>query len=262
MSSRPLTSAAYLLPPATDPIGPATHRPQPDIAGRTLRSAAGAIETEATAKPDASPRLYQALRCDPQDQAACILVKTEKLLRTYGHHKIRVAEIADACGFSAANVYRYFSTRSAILDALASHYLREAERTALAGVIRGGCSARDRLDAFLIGLNTALIIFSDSEPKVSELLADAAAEQRPCYLRHDARVVRRIPVILAAAAASGEFWLEGDAAQEARCVKAAACALVEPDVIRLRRDRYDVSARKSLSRLIAAALLNRSVSPS
>jgi len=198
MSSRPLTSAAYLLPPATDPIGPATHRPQPDIAGRTLRSAAGAIETEATAKPDASPRLYQALRCDPQDQAACILVKTEKLLRTYGHHKIRVAEIADACGFSAANVYRYFSTRSAILDALASHYLREAERTALAGVIRGGCSARDRLDAFLIGLNTALIIFSDSEPKVSELLADAAAEQRPCYLRHDARVVRRIAVILAA----------------------------------------------------------------
>src|SRR5260221_14412202 len=111
MSCGHLTSAPYPVPPALNQLGPATHRAQPDIAGRTLSSAAGAIETEATAKPDASPRLYQALRCDPQDQAACILVKTEKLLRTYGHHKIRVAEIADACGFSAANVSRYFSTR-------------------------------------------------------------------------------------------------------------------------------------------------------
>src|SRR5260370_3387297 len=181
MSSRPLTSAAYPVPPATDPIGPATHRAQPDIAGTRLRSAAGAVETEATAKPDASPRLYQALRCDPQDQAACILVKTERLLRTYGHHKIRVAEIADACGFSATNVYRYFSTRSAILDALASHYLREAERTALAGVIRGGDSARDRLDAFLIRFNTALIIFSASQPKVPQLPPPAPAQHSPSY---------------------------------------------------------------------------------
>jgi AcrR family transcriptional regulator len=172
-----------------------------------------------------------------------------------------VAEIADACGFSAANVYRYFSSRGAILDALASHYLREAERTALACAIRNRRSARDRLSAFLIGLNTALVIFADSEPKVIELLADAAAEQWPCYSRHDARVVRRIAMILAAASASGEFRLEADAAQEARHVK-AACALLEPDVIRLRRNSYDVATREALSRLIAAALLNRSLSPS
>src|SRR5258708_3657803 len=187
MSSRPLTSAAYPVPPATDPIGPATHRAQPDIAGTRLRSAAGAVETEATAKPDASPRLYQALRCDPQDQAACILVKTERLLRTYGHHKIRVAEIADACGFSATNVYRYFSTRSAILDALASHYLREAERTALAGVIRGGDSARDRLHPFLICFNPALITLSASDPTASAVLAHAAAGTRPLHFRPCAR---------------------------------------------------------------------------
>src|SRR5260370_40913755 len=150
MSSRPLTSAAYPVPPATDPIGPATHRAQPDIAGTRLRSAAGAVETEATAKPDASPRLYQALRCDPQDQAACILVKTARLLRTYGHHKIRVAEIADPCGFSATNVYRHISTRSAILDALACHYLPDAARTALAGVLRGGDWPLARPPRFLL----------------------------------------------------------------------------------------------------------------
>jgi AcrR family transcriptional regulator len=218
--------------------------------------------TETAGKPGARPRLYRALRGDPQVQATRILLETERLLRIYGHRKIRVANVADACGFSAANVYRYFSSRRAILDTLASHYLREAERTALAGAICSSNSAWDRLSGFLTGLNTALIIFSDSEPQISELLADASAEQWPSYSHYDALVVRRIAKILAEASASGEFRLEADTEQEARRVKAAACALVEPDVIRLRRDKHDVRTREALSRLIAAALLNQSVSPS
>jgi AcrR family transcriptional regulator len=233
MSSRRLQSAIWPVPPATETSG----------------------------KPAASPRLYRALRCDAQHGAKRILLETETLLRIYGHGKIRVADVADACGFSAANVYRYFSSRRAILDTLASHYLREAERIALACAICGSYSARDRLSGFLTGLNTALIFFSDSEPQVCELLADAAAEQWPRYSHHDARVVRRIAKILTEASASGEFRLEADPDQEARRVKAAACALVEPDVIRLCRDKHDVCTREALSRLIAAALLNRSVPP-
>jgi AcrR family transcriptional regulator len=218
--------------------------------------------TGTTGKLDASPRPYRALRCDPHDQATRILIETETLLGIYGHRKIRVADVADACGFSAANVYRYFPSRRALLDTLASHYLREAERAALAGAARRSYSARDRLSGFLIGLNTALTSVSDSEPQVGEMLADAAAERWPCYSHYDALVLRRIAKILAPANASGEFRLEGDAGQEARRVKAAACALLEPDVIRLCRDRHDVRTGEALSRLIAAALMNRSVSPS
>jgi hypothetical protein len=104
--------------------------------------------------------------------------------------------------------------------------------------------------------------FADCEPRISALLADATAEQWPCYSHYDARLVHHITRILAAASASGEFRLAGDAGQEARHVKAAACALVEPDVVLSCRDRYDASAREAVSRLIADALLNRSVSPS
>src|SRR5258706_7010314 len=81
---------------------------------------------ETAGKPNASPLLYRALSCDPQDKATRILFETETLLRICGHRKIRVADVADACGFSAANAYRYFSSRRAILDTLASHCLREA----------------------------------------------------------------------------------------------------------------------------------------
>lgn len=290
MSSRRLVATGP-VPPATDPIGPATHcaqtelavpllRPRsssaeaagghpgtpriscpPDIAGTTLRRAACTVGVQTVGERGANPRLYRALPCDPEDQTTHILFETERLLRIYGNRKIRVADIAEACGFSAANVYRYFLSRRAILDRLASHYLREAERTGLAYAICNSYSARERLSGFLTGVNSCLIVFSDSEPQVSELLADATAEQWPCYSQHDARVVRRIAKILTEGRVSGEFGLEGDTEQEARRVKAAACALVEPDVIRLCRDRHGVRTREALSRLIATALLNQSVSP-
>ncbi|SHH03773.1 transcriptional regulator, TetR family [Bradyrhizobium erythrophlei] len=267
MSSRPLTSATCPVPPATDTIGPLAH-PRTESATahhfaalpdpRRVRSSS----VEAVDKPDASPRLYGDLRRAPRENATRILLETERLLRIYGHRKITVADVADACGFSPANVYRYFSSRRAILGALASHYLHETERAALACAICNGHSARDRLSGFLTGLNTALIIFADREPRVSELLADATAEQWPCYRHYDARLVRHITKILAAASASGDFGLAGDAEQEARRIKAAACALVEPDVVLSYRDRYDASTREAVSRLIADALLNRSMSPS
>ncbi|MDE5445792.1 TetR family transcriptional regulator [Bradyrhizobium sp. CSA207] len=217
---------------------------------------------EAADKPGVSPRLYGALHCTTRENATRILRETERLLRIYGHRKITVADVADACGFSAANVYRYFSSRRAILNALAAHYLRETARAALGCAICNSHSARDRLSGFLAGLNTALTIFADREPRVSQLLADATAEQWPCYTHYDARLVRHITKILSAASASGEFRLADDAEQEARRVKAAACALVEPDVVRSCRDRYAGSTREAVSQLIADAMLSQSVSAS
>jgi AcrR family transcriptional regulator len=268
MSSRPLVSATCPVPPATDPIGPLTHHTGAELATahhfaalpspRRVRSSS----VEAPDKPGVSPRLYGTVQGAPQENAARILIETERLLRICGHRKVTVADIANACGFSAANVYRYFSSRRVMLDTLASHYLHETERAALACAIRNSSSARDRLSGFLTGLNTALMIFADREPRVSELLADATAEQWSCYIHYDARLVRHITRILAAASASGEFRLVGDAGQEARRVKAAACALVEPDVILSCRNRYDAATRETVSRLIAAALSNQSVSPS
>jgi AcrR family transcriptional regulator len=268
MSSRPVASATCPVPPATDPIGPLTHHAGAEFATAHHFAALPSpprvcsSPAEAADKPDASLRLYGALQCDPRDNTTCIIIEAERLLRICGHRKITVADIADACGFSAANVYRYFSSRRAILDALASHYLREAERAALVCAICNSRSARDRLSGFLTGLNKALMIFTDREPRVSQLLADATAEQWPCYTHYDARLVRHIAKILFAASASGEFRLADDAEQEARRVKAAACALVEPDVILSCRDRYDASTRGAVSQLIADALLNQSVSPS
>ncbi|MBC9879877.1 TetR/AcrR family transcriptional regulator [Bradyrhizobium sp. INPA01-394B] len=232
-----------------------------DISGETCRHSTCANRIMPTGRLGANPQLFSVLPSQPQNQASLILVETEILLRMYGHRKIRVADIADACAFSAANVYRYFPSRRAILNALASHYLSEAELTAVACATRNSNSAQDRLSGFLLGLNTTLIITSDSEPQISELLADAATEQWPCYSHYSARVILRIANFLTEASVSGDLALEADLEQEAKRVKAGACALVEPDVIRLCRDKHDANTREGLSRLIAAALFSVSASP-
>jgi AcrR family transcriptional regulator len=220
VSTGDLSPAACPVPPAADPFGPATRQ------ART---------------------------------ATRILCETERLLKVHGHRKITLADIAEACGFSPANLYRYFLSRHAILDALASRYLREAEHTALARALRGSDSARGRLSGFLTGLNETLVTIFDGQPQVGELIADASAERWPCYSHYEALVVRHIAEILADGSASGEFRLEDDAEPEARRVKAAACALVEPHVIRLCRNGHDVSTREALGRLIAAAVVSPSV---
>src|SRR5260370_424410 len=225
MSSRPLASATCPVPPATDPIGPLTHHAGAELATahhfaalpspRRVRSSS----VEPADKPGASPRLYGSLQGAPRENAARILMETERLLRVCGHRKVTVADVADACGFSAANVYRYFSSRRVILDTLAAHYLRETERAALGCAIRNSYSARDRLSGFLTGLNTALMIFAACEPRVSALLAQAAVEQWPCCTRHDARLVRHITKLLAAPSASRDFRQPVHAEREGRRLK-------------------------------------------
>ncbi len=124
MSSRPLASATCPVLPATDRIGPLTHPSRTELA--TTRGFAAlqkpqpvrSSSVEASDKPGASPRLYGSLHCAPRENATRILIEIERLLRIGGHRKVTVADIADACGFSAANVYRYFSSRRAMLSRL------------------------------------------------------------------------------------------------------------------------------------------------
>src|SRR5271166_4194748 len=47
-----------------------------------------------------------------------ILKEAERLFRHYGYSKTTVADIADACAMSSANVYRFFASKSAIVEAI------------------------------------------------------------------------------------------------------------------------------------------------
>src|SRR5271166_5758621 len=58
---------------------------------------------------------------------ARILSEAERLFRHYGHAKTTVADIAEACAMSSANVYRFFPSKSAINESICGVIISELE---------------------------------------------------------------------------------------------------------------------------------------
>jgi AcrR family transcriptional regulator len=52
-----------------------------------------------------------------------ILTTTEKLLRRYGASKLSVVDVAREIGMSHGNIYRFFSSKSVLLEAIAERWL-------------------------------------------------------------------------------------------------------------------------------------------
>ena len=70
----------------------------------------------------------------PDDTRARIIERAEMLFRRMGFAKTAVADIAGELGMSPANIYRFFSSKHAIVEAICQHCLAELEAKAWAVV--------------------------------------------------------------------------------------------------------------------------------
>jgi len=85
----------------------------------------------------------------PDDTRARIMDAAEGLFRTLGFHKTAVADIAAALKMSPANVYRFFPSKNAIVEAICQRCLRELEERAWA-VARSRGSAAERIERLVL----------------------------------------------------------------------------------------------------------------
>jgi AcrR family transcriptional regulator len=75
-------------------------------------------------------------RTDPDEVRARILDVAEERFRRVGYHKTSVADIASELGMSPANVYRFFSSRDAINEAICRRVVKEVADIAFASRAR------------------------------------------------------------------------------------------------------------------------------
>src|SRR5258707_3990083 len=68
----------------------------------------------------------------PDDTRARIVETAETLFRRLGYAKTAVADIAAELNMSPANVYRFFSSKNAIVEAICERCLGELDETAWA----------------------------------------------------------------------------------------------------------------------------------
>jgi AcrR family transcriptional regulator len=88
-------------------------------------------------------------RTKPDDTRARIMDTAEALFRRLGYAKTAVADIAGELKMSPANVYRFFPSKNAIIEAICQRCLGELEDTAWA-VARSRGSAAERLERLVL----------------------------------------------------------------------------------------------------------------
>ena len=89
------------------------------------------------------------VKTKPDDTRARIMDAAEALFRRLGFAKTAVADIAADLRMSPANVYRFFPSKNAIVEAICQRCLRELEEKAWA-VARARGSAADRIERLVL----------------------------------------------------------------------------------------------------------------
>ena len=133
-----------------------------------------------------------------------IMNAAEEHFRRYGYAKTTVADIAKACGMSPANVYRFFDSKAAIVDAIAELWLGETVRAAKTIASRGAPAA-ERLEAYVVEVHRMMRDQYTNESSVHELCSVVIAERRPVVQAYKNSMRSILMDILEDGRSGGEF---------------------------------------------------------
>ena len=96
-----------------------------------------------------NPPVISQAKAKPDDTRARIMDTAEALFRRIGYHKTAVADIAAELKMSPANVYRFFPSKNAIIEAICQRCLGECEERAWAAARSRG-SASERIERLVL----------------------------------------------------------------------------------------------------------------
>src|SRR3977135_2300761 len=112
------------------------------------------------------------VRTKPEDTRARIIETAEALFRRLGFAKTAVADIAAELGMSPANVYRFFASKNAIVEAICKRCLSEVEEKAWT-VARSKAPAAHRVERLILEILAYHKENLVTEQRVNELVLAA-----------------------------------------------------------------------------------------
>ncbi len=174
---------------------------------------------------DRSSRLAT-LSLEALETRSRILEDAERLFRVYGYSKTTVADIAQACRMSPANVYRFFTSKSAINNAICERIIAEDEE-ALKGIARLPIPASERITRLVVELNRRSVQNFIDNKKVHEMVMVALEERWEAIREHIHRVRDVFGVVIQDGIDRGEFRQQ-DVKRAAECSCAAMAPLRHP----------------------------------
>ena len=144
------------------------------------------------------------VRAKPDDTRARIMAAAEALFRRLGFAKTTVADIAAELEMSPANVYRFFSSKNAIVEAICKHCLTEVEEMAWT-VARSKASGAERMERLILEILAYHKENFVSEQRVNELVVAAIEGSWDAIKAHKQNMQNVAELILRDGIAAGEF---------------------------------------------------------
>jgi len=181
-----------------------------------------------------------------------ILTVASEHLRQFGLKRFTVVAVAEEAGMTHANVYRYFPSRAALVDAVVDVWLKATERR-LADIADGPDPADDKLERLILALAKANRDLLTEEPHLFAALSQAAAKRHAISRRNRARVRALFERVIDEGIASGSFEPR-DRDRAIAFVIDATHRFIHPAALELDADVPQASIDVRLSTLIRVAL--------
>jgi AcrR family transcriptional regulator len=189
----------------------------------------------------------------PDDTRARIIETAEMLFRRLGFGKTTVADIAAELKMSPANVYRFFPSKDAIVEAICKHCLKEVEEKAWA-VARSKAPAGQRLERLVLEILKYHKENLVAEKRVNELVVAAIEHSWESIRIHKDAIRNVLELIVRDGIEAGEFETL-DPRPTAELLMRSLVAFMNPILIGTcleEGEDIDVQARDSVRFLLRA----------
>lgn len=163
------------------------------------------------------------------DTRTRILLVAERLFREIGYQKTTVADIAKVLKMSPANVYRFFDSKNAIHQGVATRLMGEVE-AAVATIADEPLGPKDRLREMLATIHHMNSERYVGDAKLHEMVALALEENWDICDAHLGHLGEILGKVIAEGVAAGEFK-PCNVELTTRCVHLAMCRFFHPQMI-------------------------------
>jgi len=181
-----------------------------------------------------------------------ILTVASEHLRKFGLKRFTVVAVAEEAGMTHANVYRYFPSRVALIDAVVDVWLKATERR-LADIADGPDPADDKLERLIMALAKANRDLLSEDPHLFAALSQAVAKRHAISRRNRTRVRSLFERVVDEGIATGVFEPR-DRDRAVAFVIDATHRFIHPASLALEGDVPQASVDARLSTLIRVIL--------
>lgn len=144
------------------------------------------------------------VRYSKEENRERILTKADELFRQYGFAKTTVADIADELRMSTANIYKFFPSKDAIVEASANRNIEIIE-TQVGEIALSGGSSKARLQEIVLTIFRFHQELFRNERQIFKMVIQAVEERWKCIAEYEEFLLATFESLLREGLESGEF---------------------------------------------------------